>query len=122
MEHVPIRPPTYFVLAALKDEPAHGYVLLKSVEELSAGSVRLAAGSLYAVLDRLSVAGLIETVREETVNGRARRYYALTPQGREVLHAEATRMAAAAKVVLDDKPQRRAARGATARGAAVKPA
>jgi PadR family transcriptional regulator PadR len=32
--------------------------------------------------------GLVEVVRDEVVNGRARRHYALTPDGRAALQAE----------------------------------
>jgi PadR family transcriptional regulator PadR len=96
-----MREQTYFILAALLDEPRYGYAITKRAEELADGSVRLAAGTLYAALDRLNHAGLIESVREEVVNGRSRRYYGLTPSGHEAVHAEAARMAAAARVVTE---------------------
>jgi DNA-binding PadR family transcriptional regulator len=119
MKHARLREPTYFVLAALLDGPLHGYAILGRVEELSSGSVRLAAGTLYAALDRLSESELVEVVNEEVVNGRSRRYYALTPDGEATVRAEAERMAAAAKVVTDHPP--RAGKRLAARGA-VKPA
>jgi DNA-binding PadR family transcriptional regulator len=72
---------------------------IKHVEELSAGRIRLAAGTLYAALDRLASESLIRVVNEEVVNGRARRYYDLTDEGRDAVHAEAARMAAAASLV-----------------------
>jgi DNA-binding PadR family transcriptional regulator len=96
-----MREPTYFILAALQDEPLHGYAIIKRAEELSAGRVRLATGTLYAALDRLTAEEHIHVVREEVVNGRARRYYDLTPQGRQALQAEAQRMTLAAQVVTD---------------------
>lgn len=96
-----LRAPSYFVLASLLDGPRHGYAVLGAVEALSEGAVRLATGSLYAILDRLHDAGFVEVVREEVVNGRARRYYAMTAQGREVVQVEAARLAAAAAVVTD---------------------
>jgi PadR family transcriptional regulator PadR len=96
-----LRAPSYFVLASLLDGPRHGYVVLGAVEALSEGSVKLATGSLYAVLDRLNEAGLIEVASEETVNGRARRYYALTPDGRRAVEVEAARLASAATMVTD---------------------
>ncbi|WP_238015466.1 PadR family transcriptional regulator [Dactylosporangium sp. AC04546] len=102
----------YFVLAALLDGPLHGYVIIKRVEALSGGSVRLAAGSLYALLDRQAEAGLVEVVSEEIVNGRARRYYALTPAGTAAVEEEAARLAAAAKVVTS-RALRRSALDAT---------
>ena len=93
--------PTFHVLAAMLDGPLHGYGIIKRAHELSAGRVRLAAGTLYAALDRLRDAGLVEVDREEVVDGRARRSYRLTGAGRVVLRDEALRMAAAARVVLD---------------------
>ncbi len=43
----------------------------------------------------------MELVREEIVNGRARRSYRLTPPGAAALRAEAARMAEAARLVTD---------------------
>ncbi len=104
-----MREPTYFVLTSLLDGPLHGYAIVKRAEELSRGRVRLAAGTLYAALDRLTDEGLIVVDREETVNGRARRYYALTGDGEAALRAEAARMAAAARVVTERRPVPRVA-------------
>jgi DNA-binding PadR family transcriptional regulator len=96
-----MREPTYYTLAALLDGPLHGYGIIKRVEELSGAHLRLTAGTLYAALDRLTGAGLVEAVREEVVSGRARRYYGLTGVGREAVEAEARRMAAAARIVTE---------------------
>jgi PadR family transcriptional regulator PadR len=96
-----MREPTYFILAALQDEPLHGYAIITRAAEVSQGSVRLATGTLYAALDRLAGEDYVEVVREEIVNGRARRYYALTTGGRTALRAEAEAMAQAARVVTE---------------------
>jgi DNA-binding PadR family transcriptional regulator len=101
-----MREPTYLALTSLLDGPLHGYAIIKRVEELSDGRVRLAAGTLYAALDRLTAEGLIEVRDEETVNGRARRYYGLTREGDATLRAEATRLAQAARLVTDDRARR----------------
>lgn len=95
-----MREPTYFILAALQDEPRHGYAIIARVAELSQQRVTLATGTLYQALERLVRQDLVEVVRDEVVNGRARRHYALTSGGRSALQAEAVRMAEAAKVVL----------------------
>lgn len=95
-----LREPTYFILAALQDEPLHGYAIIKRTEVLSHGRVKPATGTLYTALDRLTHEGYVRTVNEEIVNGRARRYYALTAEGRAALRAEADHLAAAASVVL----------------------
>jgi DNA-binding PadR family transcriptional regulator len=94
-----MREPTYFLLATLLDGPLHGHGIIKRAQELSDGRVHLAAGTLYAALDRLSREGLIEAVHQETVNGRVRQYYALTDSGSAAVHAEAARMAQAARLV-----------------------
>jgi DNA-binding PadR family transcriptional regulator len=95
-----MREPTYLVLASLLDGPLHGYAIIQRTEELSGGRVRLATGTLYTALDRLCAEGYVELVREEIVNGRARRSYGLTPPGARALRAEAERMAAAASLVI----------------------
>lgn len=96
-----IREPTYYTLAALMDGPLHGYAIIKRAEELSHGRVRMAAGTLYAALDRLSAEGFLRVVDEKVVNGRARRYFDLTDEGAAALRAEADRMVQAARVVTD---------------------
>jgi PadR family transcriptional regulator, regulatory protein PadR len=94
-----MREPTYFVLAALLDGPLHGYAIIQRVVELSGDRVRLATGTLYTALDRLTAEGYVRLVSEEIVNGRARRSYGLTDSGAAALRAEAARMEQAAAVV-----------------------
>jgi DNA-binding PadR family transcriptional regulator len=94
-----MREPTYFVLAALLDGPLHGYAIIKRAEEMSDGRVRLATGTLYTALDRLTDEGYVRLVSEETVAGRIRRSYGLTDDGAAALRAEAQRMAEAARIV-----------------------
>ena len=89
----------FFILTALADGPRHGYGIVGEVADLSQGRVRLKIGSLYGVLDRLSAEGLIEPDREEAHDGRLRRYYRLTRDGRGALAAEAELRAASARVV-----------------------
>ena len=86
-----MREPTYFVLASLLDGPLHGYAIIQRTKELSGSWVRLATGTLYTALDRLTAEGHVELVREEIVNGRVRRSYGLTPPGAGALRAEAAR-------------------------------
>jgi PadR family transcriptional regulator PadR len=97
----PMREPTYFVLAALLAGPLHGYAIMKRAGELSGGRVRLATGTLYTALDRLTAEGQVRLVSEQTVAGRVRRTYGLTESGSAALRAEAQRMAEAARLVVD---------------------
>jgi len=94
-----MREPTYFVLASLLGGPLHGYAIIKRAGELSGGRVRLATGTLYTALDRLTADGHVRLVSEETVAGRIRRSYGLTEDGATALRAEAQRMAEAARIV-----------------------
>ncbi|PZG23864.1 PadR family transcriptional regulator [Micromonospora craterilacus] len=109
-----MREPTYFILAALQDEPLHGYAIVKRAQELSDGRVRLTTGTLYAALDRLTSEEMVQVAEEAVVNGRARRTYELTERGLSALHEEAARMIAAARVVRDRSVQSVAATAATA--------
>ncbi len=70
-----MREPAYFVLASLLDGPLHGYAIIQRTGELSDGRVRLATGTLYTALDRLTDKGQVEVVGEEIVNGRLRRSF-----------------------------------------------
>jgi PadR family transcriptional regulator len=95
----PMTAQAFFVLTALADVPRHGYGIVGEVSELSQGRVKLKIGSLYGVLDRLAAEGLIEPDREEARDGRLRRYYRLTRDGRLALAAEAELRSASARVV-----------------------
>ena len=106
-----LRPASYFVLASLLDGPLHGYAISARASELSDGDVRLTAGTLYGALERMAARGLVEIDREETVEGRLRRYYRLTGGGREAVVDEADRLAAAAKVVQARRTRPRTAKG-----------
>jgi PadR family transcriptional regulator, regulatory protein PadR len=99
MADKPMTGQAFFVLTALADTPRHGYGIVGEVAELSHGRVKLKIGSLYGVLDRLAAEGLIEPDRDEAHNGRLRRYYRLTRDGRRTLAAEAELRAATARVV-----------------------
>jgi DNA-binding PadR family transcriptional regulator len=101
---VDLRPASYFVLASLLDGPLHGYAIASRARELSEGSVRLTAGTLYGALDRMASQGLVQVEREETVDGRLRRYYRLSDNGRDAVVREADRLAAAARVVQRPRP------------------
>jgi PadR family transcriptional regulator PadR len=98
---MPMREPTYFVLAALLAGPLHGYAIIKRAEELSNGRIRLATGTLYTALDRLTAEGYVRLVSDEVVAGRVRRSYGLTDEGSAALRAEAERMAETARLVTD---------------------
>jgi DNA-binding PadR family transcriptional regulator len=87
-----MREPTFLILTSLVDGPRHGYGVIQDVAALSSQRVTLLPGTLYTALDRLSAEGLVERDREESVDGRLRRYYRLSADGRRALAAEAARL------------------------------
>ena len=88
-----MREPTFLILTALTGSgPLHGYGIVQQVSALSGGRVTLLPGTLYTALDRLVAQGLVEHDRDEAVDGRLRRYYRLTHDGRTALEAESRRM------------------------------
>jgi PadR family transcriptional regulator len=82
------------MLAALADEPLHGYGIISEVKKMSGGRVKLGPGTLYGTLDRLRDEGLIEASGTEEVDGRFRRYYRITKDGLDAVRSEAADRAA----------------------------
>ena len=79
------------ILASLADKPRHGYALMKNIEEISEGRVRLSTGTLYGVIRRLLEDGWIERFAQKDTS-RDKQAYRLTTAGRGRLKAEVTRM------------------------------
>jgi DNA-binding PadR family transcriptional regulator len=92
--------PTFLILTVLAMDSRHGYGIIKEVERLSSGRLRLRPGTLYRALDRLRADGLVWVDREEIVQSRLRRYYGLTPKGERRLADEAARFRSDAAVAL----------------------
>ena len=91
---------TFLILTALASGSQHGYGIITEVRAISGGRVELKAGTLYAALERLRMDKLVKVEREEIVESRLRRYYRLTPAGRELLAAEAARLQANAHAAM----------------------
>ena|SRR5581483_10847606 len=91
MDSIPLTEPVLLVLLSLAEQPRHGYSILKDVEQMSGGRVRLSTGTLYGALQRLLGQGWIERFDDEDTS-RDRRSYRLTAKGRRNLQAEIERM------------------------------
>ncbi|MFO7837689.1 MAG: PadR family transcriptional regulator [Candidatus Thorarchaeota archaeon] len=72
------------VLAALKDQPAHGYTLMKKLHEGSMGW-HVKSGTLYPALHRMVEKGLITGRRIPHESKPDATEYSLTEKGEEVL-------------------------------------
>ncbi len=95
---LPLRLPTFFILLSLTGGEKHGYAILKSIESMSGGSLKLSTGTLYEALARLLEQEWIERVDAEDQPGRPRKAYRLSPLGMQVLRAETQRMKSLVKV------------------------
>jgi DNA-binding PadR family transcriptional regulator len=84
------------VVLALLDGELHGYALMRRVEEISDGAVRMGPGTMYGTINRLLADGLIEetTQLRERNDVERRRYYRLTGAGERVAVAEVDRLRA----------------------------
>jgi PadR family transcriptional regulator PadR len=68
------------LLAALQNEPRHGYGVIEHVRRRSGGRFDYPEGTVYPALHRLESDGLLRS-RWNEVDGRRRRVYELTPRG-----------------------------------------
>ncbi len=71
------------ILSILAHGKSYGYQIIKDVEELSGGELEWTDAMLYPVLHRMERDGFIRSEWVKLENGRKRKYYELTPLGRE---------------------------------------
>ena len=83
--------PVLLILMSLADQPRHGYALIKDIETLSNGRVRLSTGTLFGALRRLLEHGWIERSEQEDTS-RGKQDYRLTQAGLSQLKLELDRM------------------------------
>jgi len=77
------------VLSALRQGDAHGFEILRRLEEAGSGSLKLKEESLYPALYRLEAAGMVKGEWEDGASprrGPRRRTYRLTQKGRRRLN------------------------------------
>lgn len=87
-KNLPLTETVYYILLALL-EPAHGYVIMQKVEELSDGAVRMAAGTLYGAIENLLKLKFIQSVPSEDSR---RKVYIITDEGKRVLRLDFERI------------------------------
>jgi len=81
------------VLSVLARGEAHGYEVLRRIEDAGSGALELKEGTLYPALYRLEQAGLVSARWEsskETRRGPRRRIYRLTAKGKAHLNRSRT--------------------------------
>lgn len=85
--YVPMTETGFYILLCLR-KPNHGYGIVKLVDEMTDGEVKLTPGTMYGSLSKMEKDKLIEFVKEED----KRRIYQITELGNEVLELELKRI------------------------------
>ena len=90
------------ILAILKDGDSYGYEILKTILDRSRGIIEIRDATIYTAFKRMERDGLIKTYWGDEIEGGARRkYYSITPLGRE-FHAKRVEEWKRINVVLSD--------------------
>lgn len=89
-----LRPAVFHILLALAREDLHGLGIAQAVDEATGGTVVLGPGTLYRSLKEMARDGLIHAAAAPTADDDPRRrFYGISERGREVVRAEAERLA-----------------------------
>lgn len=86
-EHPPLTEGVYYILLSLF-EPRHGYGIIQLTEEMTAGRVKLGAGTIYGAIKTLLDRGWIKTFEDD---GRKKEYI-ITDEGKKVIYSEILRL------------------------------
>lgn len=92
---LPLRPVEFAILLVLLGGDSHGYAIITEAERRWPDTGRIETGTLYRALRRLTRGGLVEpSDRRPPDDSRdeRRRYFSVTPLGRDVAAAEARRL------------------------------
>jgi DNA-binding PadR family transcriptional regulator len=94
---LPLPTATLHILLVLRDGEKHGYAIMRQVDKMSDGTVKMGPGTLYGSIKRMLADGLIEESAERPdpdLDDQRRRYYRLTGLGEWVCDAEVARLRA----------------------------
>jgi len=92
---LPLPQAVFQILVALADQDRHGYAIMQDVAERTDGALKLSPGTLYGSIKRMLEDGVIvevEARQRPREDDERRRYYRITPLGRDLAQAEAERL------------------------------
>lgn len=92
---IPLKTHWFHIMLSLAGGEQHGYGIMQEVLNRTTGKVRLWPATLYGSVKRLIEAELIEESDKRPapeLDDARRRYYRLTPMGRQVLDEECERL------------------------------
>lgn len=104
------------VLKLLESGPKYGYQLVASLAEQGEGVLEMGQSTLYPMLYNLESQGFIKASWEEGETGRQRKYYSLTPKGKQRLASSIEQWRALTKAfaglgILEDGSRKRPSLG-----------
>ena len=105
--YLPMSEQSFLMLLCLV-KPRHGYGIMQQVSEQTNGRVNLSPSTVYTILYKMELDGLIETVSEID----RRKVYAITSAGKIILEAETERLSSLvcfAKTALSNNSSKTAA-------------
>lgn len=85
--YLPMTETAYYILLSLS-EPRHGYGIIKFVDELTDGRIKLGSGTVYGTLGKMSKDGIITVFEDQD----RRTIYEITNVGIELLLEEIGRI------------------------------
>lgn len=89
LDNIALTETVYYILLSLSS-PLHGYGIMQKTQELSAGRVKLAAGTLYGALATLSEKGWICALPGDLSSRKKK--YEITDLGKEIVSNELERL------------------------------
>lgn len=92
---LPLPASVMHITVALAAGEKHGYAIMRDVQELSSGAVRMGPGTLYGSIKRMIDQGLAQESDarpDPALDDERRRYYRLTALGQRVGAAEHARL------------------------------
>lgn len=84
---IPMTETAYYILLSL-NEPRHGYGIVKHVEEITNGRIKLGSGTVYGTLTKMQKAGIITVYADD----RRKTIYEITDMGKNVITKEINRL------------------------------
>ena len=86
-KYIPMTETAFYILLSLT-EPTHGYGIIKRVEELTNGRLKLGSGTIYGTLTKMQNDGMIIVFSDE----KRKTTYEITKRGKSVMQAEIVRL------------------------------
>ena len=76
---------TLLVLTLLESGDMYGYQMIEELSRRSNDAFQFQEGTLYPILHAMEKGKYLKSYEQEAPTGRVRKYYRLTPRGRELL-------------------------------------